>query len=130
MKKKYAISEYTLGEEAKDELNKVKEIEKIEMNIHILFEQNFRTVSTYGKDIYSGAITLEKADKDQSHLLVEILNFKKQAKPQNSEKNQQKKDILKNIYALFDARERVLDAFESKIFPIKTEGTGYSGRPF
>ena len=102
----------------------------MEMNIHILFEQNFRTVSTYGKDIYSGTITLEKADKDQSHLLVEILNFKKQAKPQNSEKNQQKKDIIKNIHALFDARERVLDAFESKIFPIKTEGTGYSDRPF
>ena len=37
-----------------------------------------------------------------------------------------KKDIFKNLYALCDGRERVLDAFESKIFPIKTEGTGFS----
>ena len=37
-----------------------------------------------------------------------------------------KKDILKNLYALCDGRERVLDVTESKIFPIKTEGTGFS----
>ena len=40
------------------------------MNIHKLSEQNFWTASTYGKDIYSSTITLEKVDKDQSHLLV------------------------------------------------------------
>ena len=38
------------------------------------------------------------------------------------------KDILKNLYALFESRERVLDAFESKIFPIKIEGTGFSDK--
>ena len=41
-------------------------------------------------------------------------------------KNKEKK-IVKNAYALFNGRERVLDAFESKIFPIKVEGTGFSG---
>ena len=29
------------------------------------------------------------------------------------------------MYALFKGRERVLDAFESKIFLTKTKGTGY-----
>ena len=29
------------------------------------------------------------------------------------------------MYALFKGRESVLDAFESKTFPIKTKGTGY-----
>ena len=29
------------------------------------------------------------------------------------------------MYPLFEGRERVLDAFESKIFPIKTKGSGY-----
>ena len=29
------------------------------------------------------------------------------------------------MYAFFDGRERVLDAFESKIFPIKTKDTGF-----
>ena len=55
------------------------------------------------------------------------MNFKKQIKPQKPEKKQKKKDVLKNLYALlFDDRQRVPDAFESKIVPIKTEGTGFS----
>ena len=29
------------------------------------------------------------------------------------------------MYAFFDGREGVLDAFESKVFPIKTKGTGF-----
>ena len=39
--------------------------------------------------------------------------------PQDPEKKQEKKNILKNLYELFESRERILDAFESKIFPIK-----------
>ena len=45
---------------------------------------------------------------------------------QNSEKKQKKKYFLKNLHTLFDGRERVFDAFESRIFPIKIEGTGLS----
>ena len=52
-----------------------------------------------------------------------ILRRKKTA---NLEKKQEKKDILKNLYALFEGRERVLDAFESKIFRIKFQGTRFS----
>ena len=40
-------------------------------------------------------------------------------------KKQKKKDVLKDLYDFFDGREKVLNAFDSKIFPIKTEGTGY-----
>ena len=54
------------------------------------------------------------------------MNFHKQIKPQNPKKKQNKKDILKNLYALFDGRERVSDAFETKKCPIKIEGTGFS----
>ena len=51
------------------------------------------------------------------------MNFKSKIKPQIPDK----KDILKNLYALFDGRERVFDAFESGIFPInKVEGTSSS----
>ena len=39
-------------------------------------------------------------------------------------KNRKKKDVLKNLYNFFDGREKVLNAFDSKMFPIKTEGTG------
>ena len=57
------------------------------------------------------------------------MNFKKKVKPQNPEKKQKKIDILKNLYALFHGRKRVLDAFESKIFPVKIEGAGFSDLP-
>ena len=50
---------------------------------------------------------------------------KKKKNPQNPEKKQEKKDILKNLYALFEGRERVLSAFDSKIFPIRIEDTGF-----
>ena len=35
------------------------------------------------------------------------------------------KDILKNIYAFFNDRERVIDVLESKRFTIKTKGTDF-----
>ena len=47
------------------------------------------------------------------------MNFRKQVKPKNKEKKQQKEDVLKNLCNLFKGRERVLNAFQSKIFPIK-----------
>ena len=53
------------------------------------------------------------------------MDFKKYARPQNPEKKQEKKNILKNLYALSEGRKRVLGAFDSKIFPIKIEGTGF-----
>ena len=53
------------------------------------------------------------------------MNFKSKTKPQNPEEKKQKKDdILKNLCTLFDGRERVFDAFECKIFPTKTKGSG------
>ena len=57
------------------------------------------------------------------------MNFRSKIKPKNPEKSQKKKDIFKNLYAPFDDRERVLDVFESKILPIKIEGTNFSDLP-
>ena len=42
--------------------------------------QNFRTLNTFGRDIYNGTVTLKEDDKGQSNLLVEISKFKKQIK--------------------------------------------------
>ena len=80
-----------------------------------------------GRDIYNGTITLEGVDEDQCDLLLESLNFRKLAKPKNPEKKKQKKkDFLENLYNFFEGRERVLNAFDSKIFLIKIEGTDFS----
>ena len=88
------------------------------MNKCIFNFQNFQTLSTFGGDIYNGKITIAEADEDQSYFSVEILNFKEKAKLESPEKKQQKEDALENFYNLFKRRERLLNAFESKTFPI------------
>ena len=52
------------------------------------------------------------------------MNFRKNTKPRSQEKKQEKEIVLKNLYNLFEGRERILDASESKIFSIKTKGAG------
>ena len=94
-------------------------------NEHAFNFQNFPTISTFVRDIYNGKIT-EEADEDQSDLLVEILNFKKKQNQKFQRKT--KKKICR--YNLFEGRERVLNAFDIKIFPIKIEGTGFSDKVY
>ena len=57
--------------------------------------------------------------------VVYLLNYEiMKIKSQNLEKKLKKKDIFNNSSALFDGTERV-DTFESGIFPIKIEDTGF-----
>ena len=56
------------------------------------------------------------------------MNFRKQVKPKNPERKQQKEDVIENLYNLSESRERVLNAFDSKIFPIKIEGADFTDK--
>ena len=72
-------------------------------------------------------ITLEEADKDQNSLVNEIVRFNSGTRPKTSEKRQNKKDTFENLKALYEGRQKVIEAFQSGIFSInKTEGTGFS----
>ena len=90
------IPENTLSEEAKNELNKIREVEKTVDREKIYYRtneytynfQNFRTANTFGRDIYNGKITVKESNENQDELLVEILNFRKHVKPKNTEKKQ------------------------------------------
>ena len=81
-------------------------------------------MKTFGRDIYEVKITLEKANEHQTNLLAEIMNFKKNKKPRSQEKKQEKEIVLQNLYNFFEGREKILDAFDSKIFSIKSNSTG------
>ena len=59
---------------------------------------------TFGRHIYSGEITLKEADEDQARLLPEIMNFEKKTKPQDPDKRDEKQNVLKNLYNIFDGR--------------------------
>ena len=50
--------------------------------------------------------------------------FRKNTKPRSQEKKQEKEIVLKNLYNFFEGREKILDAFESKIFLTKSKGAG------
>ena len=132
---KDVIPENKSSEEAKNELNKIKETWKTVDGENLVYRDNeyiysfriFRTINIFVRDIYNGTVTLKEADEDKSSLLVEIMNFKKKIKPPNPEKKQKKNpDIFKNLYALFDGRKRVTDVFESKIFQKTIKDLGFS----
>ena len=73
------------NDEAKKELDKIKEIEKnvdrekfiYETNEYTYNFKNFQTTKTFGRDIYEGKITIKEADEYQKDLLLEIMNFRK-----------------------------------------------------
>ena len=50
------------------------------------------------------------------------MNFRKNTKPWRQEKKQEKEIVIENLYNFFEARENILDAFESKIFSTKSKG--------
>ena len=69
---------------------------------------------------------MEEAEEYQTNLLVEIMNFRKNRKPRSQEKKKKKKKklFLKTCINFWEGKEKVLDAFQSKIFSIKSKGAG------
>ena len=61
------------------------------MNIYINNSKNFRTIRTFGKDIYESKTTLHDANIDQDNLFRDIRNFNYKTRPQLDNKIQEKK---------------------------------------
>ena len=81
-------------DEANEELNKIKEIEKGVDTEKLFYKSNknaynfkdFQTIRTFGEDIYNGEISLDESDEYQSDLADKINDFIKNTKPQSEEK--------------------------------------------
>ena len=120
------------SDEANEELNKIKEIERNVDREKLLCKasgntydfRKFQTIRTFGKDIYEGQINLEEAVKDQPDLLNEIKNFSEKMRPKSYKKRQEKEIVSDSLYKLYNGREMVLNGFKSKIFLIKSKGSG------
>ena len=54
----------------------------------------------------------------------EIKNFSDKTRPKSPEKKQEKEIASDNLYKFYSAREMVLNGFKSKIFSIKSKGSG------
>ena len=77
--------------EIKNELDKIEEYEKkVNRNNMIYYSSKepfdfnaFKTIRSFGENIYSGKITINEADQEQADLLEYILNFNNKARPKN-----------------------------------------------
>ena len=105
------------NDEAKKELDKIKDVEKnvdrekfiYEKNEYIYSFKNFQTIKTASRDIYEGNITIEEANEYQTSLLAESMGFKKNTKPRSQEKKQEKEILLENLYNFYEGREKSFD---------------------
>ena len=86
-------------DEANEELNKIKEIEKNVNREKLFYKSNkntynfkeFQTIRTFGEDFCNGEISLDEADEYQSDLADKINDFIKKTKPKMKRKNKKKK---------------------------------------
>ena len=119
------------SDEAKEELNKILEIEKnvnrekliYKTSTRIYDSRKFNTIRTFSKDIYEGEITFEEAGEDQSDLIDEIKKFVYKTKPKSDKKKQEKEDTINNLCNFFNPRKMVPHGFKSKIFLTKSKGS-------
>ena len=111
------------NDEAKNELEEIKEIAKNVNRKNLVYKtneytysfRNFQTIRTFDKDIYDGITTLEEADEHQTNLLFKIMDFKKNTKPRSPEKKQEKEIVLKNLYNFWEGREKILENKAKKV---------------
>ena len=120
------------SDEAREDIDKILKIEKNVDREKLVYDAGkykydftkFNTIRTFGEDIYNGKITLEEADEDQSDLTDEINEFTKKTRLKSDKKKRKREIVKENLYNFFEAREMVLNVFESKIFLTKSTGTG------
>ena len=65
------------------------------------------------RDAHEGYISLENADLKRGNFAIELKSF------EEGTKTIEKKSFLNNLGFLFSAREKALNSFENKLFPIK-----------
>ena len=111
--------------EAKKELDKIKEIERNVDREKLIFEtneytysfKNFQTIKTFGRDIYEGKITIKEADEYQKDLLVEIMNFRKTKKKKKSKKKNKEEKVFLKTFIIFGREEKkLLTLLKAKYF--------------
>ena len=65
------------------------------------------------RDIYKGDSSIEKADNKESNFTNELKNFEKDTK------TFEEQSFLNNLVFLLSVREKVLNSFKGRLFPIK-----------
>ena len=86
--------------------------------------QNFKTIRSFGREVYSGFIKLNDAFEEQMNLKNEIDHFNKYTKAKNRNKKEVKVRIHEKGDRLLKERQKVLNDFKIKIFFIRKKIQG------
>ena len=87
--------------------------------------QQYETIRSFGESIYAGKSSTDEAEQYQSNLLENIIEFNEKSRPRTKEGKDKKRNTYESAYVLYERRESTLNAFRSRIFPIKsTQGKG------
>ena len=99
-----------------DEAKKERDKLIYETNDYTYSVRNFQTIKTFGRDIYEGKITLEKANEYRTDLLTEIIDFKKNAKTKSQEKKREKELLFKTCIIFLRVEKKFLMLLKAKYF--------------
>ena len=95
------------------------------MCIYMISKKTFETIRSFGDNIYTGKITINETERDQSNLLENMVEFNDKSRTRSTEDKH--KNTHKSVNALYEGRELTLNAYKNERLPIKaTEGGTYS----
>ena len=84
--------------------------------------QKFKTIRSFGKEIYNNDLSLGDALGEQIRLKDDTDFFKESTKPKESVKKENKAPTLKKVIIPLNGKQKVLNDFENKILS-KMKGT-------
>ena len=87
--------------------------------------RTFKTVRSFGDDIYNNRINLDEVGQEQSDLLDYLFDFNSKTKLESKKGKIRKNDVFDSVRDLYKGRELVINTFKIGLFPLKsTTGTG------
>ena len=112
--------------EIKNEIDEIKKWEekiirkdlKHKTNEYTYDFQQFKAISFFGDNIYTGKVNISEAKVDQSNLLESIVKLDNKSRPRLKE-DKEKRYTYKTACDLYEGRELTLNCFKSGIFRIK-----------
>ena len=90
--------------------------------------RSFKTIRTFGNKIRNNVISMTTENTEQANLLNHIEDFIKKTKPRDPILKKLKEDVLTSVLSLFNGRELIYKAFESRIFQKLEESQKGEGR--
>ena len=78
--------------------------------------QQFETIRSFGDIVYTGKISMDEVEMDQSNLLENMVKFNNKSRPRSKENKDKKRNTFDSINTLYEGRELTLMLLEVEYF--------------